>query len=158
MQWKSDVATLVAAAAVAMRSPCAGDALDPPLWIVPNKSLSLSYFPPYSHFLIVNKTLSLSLSPSQAKNFPEACSEPHHSSGSDLSAFCSKWLRVLEQAVEINLPIPHDSEVGLRRGAAVSTANHCAVESSAEQWRAVALLCCAEQCRAVRSSPEQYRA
>jgi hypothetical protein len=25
-----------------MRSPCAGAALDPPLWIVPNKSLSLS--------------------------------------------------------------------------------------------------------------------
>jgi hypothetical protein len=25
-----------------MRSPCAGAALDPPLWIVPNKALSLS--------------------------------------------------------------------------------------------------------------------
>ena len=27
---------------VVMRSPCAGTALDPPLWIVPNKALSLS--------------------------------------------------------------------------------------------------------------------
>jgi hypothetical protein len=27
---------------VVMRSPCAGDALDPPLWIVLNKTLSLS--------------------------------------------------------------------------------------------------------------------
>ena len=25
-----------------MRSPCAGDALDPPLWKVPNKALSFS--------------------------------------------------------------------------------------------------------------------
>jgi hypothetical protein len=25
-----------------MRSPCAGAALDPPLWIIPNKALSLS--------------------------------------------------------------------------------------------------------------------
>ena len=27
---------------VVMRSPCAGAALDPPLWIVPNKALSLA--------------------------------------------------------------------------------------------------------------------
>jgi hypothetical protein len=27
-----------------MQSPCAGDALDPPLWKVPNKSLSRSLF------------------------------------------------------------------------------------------------------------------
>jgi hypothetical protein len=64
------------------------------------------------------------LSLSQAKNLPEAFSEPHHSSGSDLSAFCSKWLRVLEQALEINLPTPHGGEGGLRRGAAVSAALH----------------------------------
>jgi hypothetical protein len=33
---------------VAMRSPCAGAALDPQLWIVPNKALSLS-LPPSRH-------------------------------------------------------------------------------------------------------------
>jgi hypothetical protein len=41
---------------VVMRSPCAGTALDPPLWtIVPNKALSLS--------------LSLSLSESESLHF-----------------------------------------------------------------------------------------
>jgi len=48
-----------------MRSPCAGAALDPPLWPgkIPNKSLSLSLYPQVSKlWMIPNKALSLSLS------------------------------------------------------------------------------------------------
>ena len=39
----------------------------------------------------------------QLKLPPEAFSEPHHSSGSDLSDFCSKVLRVVAHALWINL-------------------------------------------------------
>ena len=41
--------------------------------------------------------------PLQLKYPPEAFCEPHHSSGSDLSDFCSKVLRLVAHALWINL-------------------------------------------------------
>jgi hypothetical protein len=53
--------SLKADRSVVMRSPCAGAALDPPLWIVPNKALSLSL----SQALSLAQALSGSLSPAK---------------------------------------------------------------------------------------------
>ena len=56
-----------------MWSPCAGDALDPSLWKVPNKALSLSL--PLSHGprqFLIQLALSLSLSLSLSRMVPGA--------------------------------------------------------------------------------------
>ena len=47
-----------------MRSPCAGDALDPPLWKIPNKALSLSLSLSLNTWCL-SGLISLSLSLSQ---------------------------------------------------------------------------------------------
>jgi hypothetical protein len=50
---------------VVMRSPCAGAALDPPLWIIPNKALSLSL----SLLLLFKLVLGTCIMCSNIKNF-----------------------------------------------------------------------------------------
>jgi len=68
-----------------MRSPCAGAALDPPLWIiVPNKALSFSIS--LLLFTVVpNKALSLSLSLSLSLPLSLSLSLPPPPSSLDLS-------------------------------------------------------------------------
>jgi hypothetical protein len=157
VQWKSDVATLVAAAAVAMRSPCAGDALDPPLWIVPNKSLSLSYFPPYSHFLIVNKTyLSLSL-PLRRKTFLRPARSRTTARGRtcrpSARSGCECWSRRSRSTCQHRTTVRWGC-AGAPQSALLTTVLWRAVRRSGVQCGGVE--CSAEEWRAVRRSGEKW--
>ena len=58
-----------------MRSPCTGAALDPPLWIVPNKALSLSLSLSLSLALARSVSLSLYLVHDTTTTMPGPCSE-----------------------------------------------------------------------------------
>jgi hypothetical protein len=129
----------------------------PPVRIVPNKSLSLSYFPPYSHFLIVNKTyLSLSL-PLRRKTFLRPARSRTTARGRtcrpSARSGCECWSRRSRSTCQHRTTVRWGC-AGAPQSALLTTVLWRAVRRSGVQCGGVE--CSAEEWRAVRRSGEKW--